>query len=65
MLAPLDADPQLAGHHRLAAARAHLHDMAGHPDEAVVHYRAAARLTTSEPERRYLQERAARLTRVP
>ncbi len=61
MLAPLDADPQLAGHHRLAAARAHLHEMAGHSDEAVKQYHEAARLTTSEPERRYLQGRAARL----
>jgi len=62
MLAPLDADPQLAGHHRLAAARAHLHEMAGHIDAAVAQYSDAARLTTSEPERRYLQGRAARLT---
>ncbi|HEY8788781.1 MAG TPA: RNA polymerase sigma factor [Actinopolymorphaceae bacterium] len=62
MLAPLDGDPQLAGHHRLAAARAHPHEMAGHAEEAVAHYQEAARLTTSEPERRYLQGRAARLT---
>jgi predicted RNA polymerase sigma factor len=62
ILAPLAHDPQLAGHHRLAAARAHLHEMAGQLDEAVAHYRDAARLTTSEPERRYLQGRADRLT---
>jgi len=62
MLAPLDADPQLAGHHRLAAARAHLYEMAGDTQEAVAHYEEAASLTTSEPERRYLQGRAARLT---
>jgi predicted RNA polymerase sigma factor len=62
MLAPLDRDPQLVGHHRLAAARAHLYEMAGQPDEAVTHYRDAARLTTSEPERRYLQGRADHLT---
>jgi RNA polymerase sigma factor (sigma-70 family) len=62
MLEPLDADPQLAGHHRLAAARAHLYEMAGQSAEAVAHYRDAARLTTSEPERRYLQGRADHLT---
>ena len=62
MLAPLDGDPQLAGHHRLAAARAHLHEMAGDAEEAVAQYEEAARLTSSEPERRYLQGRAARLT---
>jgi len=53
MLAPLDADERLAGHHRLHAVRAHLLEMAG--------YRTAARLTTSLPEQHYLQTRAARL----
>ena len=31
------------------------------PDAAVAEYEAAARLTTSLPEQRYLQERASRL----
>ncbi|MFE9654875.1 RNA polymerase sigma factor [Micromonospora sp. NPDC006431] len=60
-LAALDADPRMAGHHRLDAARAHLYEMAGDRDAAVTHYRAAAGQTTSLPEQRYLQMRAARL----
>ncbi|MFD2768182.1 RNA polymerase sigma factor [Micromonospora eburnea] len=60
-LAALDADPRLAGHHRLDAARAHLYEMAGDRERAVDHYRAAAGLTTSLPEQRYLRMRAARL----
>jgi predicted RNA polymerase sigma factor len=51
----------LAGHHRLHAVRAHLHEMAGDVDTARTHYREAAALTTSIPEQRYLVERAARL----
>ncbi|MFR9779852.1 RNA polymerase sigma factor [Micromonospora sp. MS34] len=61
-LAALDGDPRLAGHHRLDAARAHLHEMAGDREAAVTHYRAAAGRTTSVPEQRYLLMRAARLT---
>ncbi|MFJ8582842.1 RNA polymerase sigma factor [Micromonospora sp. NPDC093277] len=60
-LAALDADPRLAGHHRLDAARAHLYEMAGDHPRAIAHYRAAAGLTTSLPEQRYLRMRAARL----
>ncbi len=60
-LAALDADPRLAGHHRLDAARAHLYEMAGDRERAVTHYRAAAGGTTSLPEQRYLTMRAARL----
>jgi predicted RNA polymerase sigma factor len=54
-------DEPLAGHHRLDAVRAHLLEMAGEPDAARAAYRAAARRTTSRPERRYLEDRAARL----
>ncbi|WP_422734986.1 RNA polymerase sigma factor [Micromonospora sp. WMMD558] len=64
-LAALDAlaaDPRLAGHHRLPAARAHLYEMAGDRKRAVADYGAAADLTTSLPEQRYLRMRAARLT---
>jgi RNA polymerase sigma factor (sigma-70 family) len=57
----LEADPVLAGHHRVAAVRAHLLETAGEPAAAVEHYRLAARLTLSIPERRYLEARAARL----
>ena len=61
LLAPLDDDDRVAGHHRLASVRAHLLEMAGDEDAARASYRRAARSTTSLPERRYLEERAARL----
>ena len=60
-LAVLDGLTELADHHRLAAVRAHLLEMAGAPAEAREAYRVAARRTTSLPERRYLESRAARL----
>jgi len=60
-LAELETDRRLAGHHRLAAVRAHLLEMAGDRTEAVIAYRAAAALTASQPEQRYLLGRAARL----
>jgi RNA polymerase sigma factor (sigma-70 family) len=61
LLAALEPDRRLAGHHRLHATRAHLLEMAGDPAGAVAGYREAARRTTSLPERRYLLSRAARL----
>ncbi|WFE38187.1 sigma-70 family RNA polymerase sigma factor [Micromonospora sp. WMMD998] len=61
LLAPLDADDRTAGHHRLAAVRAHLLELAGDRADARAAYLAAARATTSLPERRYLEVRAARL----
>jgi RNA polymerase sigma factor (sigma-70 family) len=61
LLVPLDADDRLTGHHRLHAVRAHLLEMAGDHQGARSCYRTAARLTTSLPEQRYLQVRAARL----
>ncbi len=61
LLATLDADGRMAGHHRLAAVRAHLHEMAGDDAAALAGYRAAARGTTSLPEQRYLAARAASL----
>jgi predicted RNA polymerase sigma factor len=61
LLATLDADDRLADHHRLEAVRAHLLEMAGDRAAARVGYRAAARGTTSLPEQRYLEARAARL----
>ncbi|HEV7763111.1 MAG TPA: sigma-70 family RNA polymerase sigma factor [Acidimicrobiales bacterium] len=60
-LAPLDADARTAGHHRLAAVRGHLLEMAGDEAGARDSYRRAARATTSLPEQRYLDARAARL----
>ncbi len=61
-LQPLDADEQLAGHHRLDAVRAILLELAGEPRAAIAHYRIAAGRTTSLPERNYLMTRAARLS---
>jgi RNA polymerase sigma factor (sigma-70 family) len=61
LLASLDTDPQLAGHHRVDAVRAHLLDMAGDACAARAAYREAARKTTSIPEQRYLLSRAARV----
>ncbi|WP_433671658.1 RNA polymerase sigma factor [Nocardia sp. CA-136227] len=53
----------LAGNHRLDAVRGHLYEMAGEPEEAIAAYTAAARRTTSLPERDYLTIRAAGLRR--
>jgi RNA polymerase sigma factor (sigma-70 family) len=61
LLAQLDGDARLAGHHRLDAVRGHLHELAGDRDAALGHYRAAADRTTSVPEQNYLRMRAARL----
>ncbi len=54
-------DTQIPGHHRLDAVRAHLHEQAGDRSAALAAYRNAARATTSLPERRYLETRAANL----
>ena len=54
-------DPRLRRHHRLVAVRAHLLEQAGDHEEARAAYRAAAALTASGPEQRYLEERAARV----
>ncbi|TDB86053.1 RNA polymerase sigma factor, partial [Actinomadura sp. 7K534] len=62
LLGPLAGDGRMARHHRLHAVRAHLLEMAGDGAGALAEFRAAARLTTSVPERRYLRGRAARLT---
>ena len=62
MLTTLERDERMAEHHRLDAVRAHLLEMAGESDAARAAYRRAAQRTTSVPERRYLEERAARLT---
>jgi RNA polymerase sigma factor (sigma-70 family) len=61
VLATLHDDARIAGHHRFFAVRAHLLEMAGDAAAALASYRNAARRTTSLPERRYLEARAARL----
>jgi RNA polymerase sigma factor (sigma-70 family) len=63
VVAALEADKRLARHHRLLAVRAHLRELAGDTEAAAAGYLAAARRTTSLPERRYLALRASRLTR--
>ena len=62
LLATLAGDTRLAEHHRLDAVRAHLLEMAGDTDAARAAYRLAAQRTTSLPEQRYLEGKAARLT---
>jgi RNA polymerase sigma factor (sigma-70 family) len=61
MLRELEEDERMAKHHRLEAVRAHLLEMAGETAAARAAYRLAAQRTTSLPERRYLEGRAARL----
>jgi RNA polymerase sigma factor (sigma-70 family) len=60
-LASAESDPALVEHHRLAAVRAHLLELAGDPQAAGAEYRRAARLTLSRPEQRYLLSRADRV----
>jgi predicted RNA polymerase sigma factor len=60
-LEPLDGDERLRRNHRLHAVRAHLLELAGELEAAGACYRTAARLTSSIPEQRYLQDRADRL----
>ncbi|MCG5217527.1 sigma-70 family RNA polymerase sigma factor [Streptosporangium sp. KLBMP 9127] len=62
LLRDLDTDERLAGHHRLDAVRAHLLEMAGDEEAARENYRQAARRTTSLPEQRYLESKAAHLS---
>ena len=61
-LAAAEAEPALAGHHRVAAVRGHLLEMAGDEAAAAADYRLAAARTLSIPERRYLEARASRLS---
>jgi RNA polymerase sigma factor (sigma-70 family) len=64
-LTAAEADPALAGHHRLEAVRAHLLDLAGDRAAARESYRIAARRTLNAPEQRYLESRAAALAPPP
>jgi predicted RNA polymerase sigma factor len=61
LVAALDADRRLAGHYRLDAVRAHLHERLGDLAAAIRHYRAAARGTANAAERHYLVTKAAAL----
>jgi RNA polymerase sigma factor (sigma-70 family) len=62
LLGTLERDERMTGHHRVDAVRGHLLEMAGDNSAALASYRAAARRTTSLPERRYLEDRAAQLS---
>jgi predicted RNA polymerase sigma factor len=64
MLDELADDDRIANHHRLAAVRGHLHELAGDTEAARREYTLAARRTTSIPERRYLARRVAGLGEV-
>ena len=61
LLDALSADERISASHHLVSVRAHLLEMAGDHDTARASYQEAARRTTSEPERRHLLARAARL----
>jgi RNA polymerase sigma factor (sigma-70 family) len=61
LLEPLDRDERIADHHRLHAVRAHLYERAGNLAKALEHYRAAAKRTSSMPERDYLLMKADRI----
>ena len=62
-LALLDTvDAQLPGHHRVAAVRAHLLEMAGDLPAAIASFRAAATGTRSVAEQRYLTTHVAALS---
>jgi predicted RNA polymerase sigma factor len=65
LLATLDADERMAGHHRLLSVRAHLLEKAGDPAAARDLYLRAARATASIAEQRYLESRASRLRPAP
>jgi RNA polymerase sigma factor (sigma-70 family) len=56
-----EVEPQLDGHHRVHAVRAHLLELAGDGTGAHAEYVRAAELTASLPEQRYLTKRAAAL----
>ena len=58
LIDPLLDDPAMRRQHRLHAVRAHLLEQLGRPAQAREAYATAARLTTSIPERRYLNTRA-------
>jgi RNA polymerase sigma factor (sigma-70 family) len=58
-LAAAEADPALAGNHRVDAVRAHLLDSTGDHEAARAYYRLAATRTLNIPEQRYLESRAA------
>jgi RNA polymerase sigma factor (sigma-70 family) len=65
LLATLEGDARISAHHRLYAVRAHLLEQDGDLAAAREDYRLAGRMTASLAERRYLEDRAARLDPGP
>ncbi|MFF5721871.1 RNA polymerase sigma factor [Streptomyces buecherae] len=65
LLATLDGDDRMAGHHRLLSVRAHLLERTGDTAGAYAHYRRAAKATASLAEQRYLELRAGRVRPAP
>jgi RNA polymerase sigma factor (sigma-70 family) len=63
LLATLDDDPRVAGHHRLYAVRGRLLEMAGDRAAAREAFLGALRRTTSAAEKRYLGNRISTLER--
>ncbi|MGG2464206.1 RNA polymerase sigma factor [Streptomyces sp. RGM 3693] len=61
LLATLDSDGRMAGHHRLLSVRAHLLEKTGDTAGAYELYRRAAKSTASIAERRYLESRASQV----
>jgi len=61
LLAKIEGDERIAADHRLFAVQAHLLEMSGDPVGARAAYEEAATRTTSLPQQRYLNGRAARL----
>jgi RNA polymerase sigma factor (sigma-70 family) len=64
LLAEVEGDDRLAGRHRVAAVRGHLLELAGDTARAAAAYETAATLTTSLPEREYLERRAVAARRA-
>ena len=60
-----DRDQQLGDRHRLHSVRAHLLELAGDRDAAIIEFTAAATRTANARERDYLTTRAARLGASP
>jgi RNA polymerase sigma factor (sigma-70 family) len=61
LLAALDDDDRVAGHHRLHAVRGHLLEMAGDRAAARDAFQGAMRRTASTAEKRYLRNRIDRI----
>jgi predicted RNA polymerase sigma factor len=64
LIGKLETDERIANDHRLHAVRGHLLELTGDLASARAAYLAAAQRTTSLPQQRYLNTRAARLAQI-